>query len=82
MSGIALLALAGFVATVGLVDDVEPATPPHDAIVAMAIAQGSQRILDLHGNASTSKESEGRPQRAARGWRTIKSGAAPVNDLT
>jgi hypothetical protein len=52
VSGITRLPLASLVAAVGLVDDVEPATPAHHAVVAMAIAQGPQRILDLHGNAS------------------------------
>src|SRR5512135_3073048 len=49
---IGALALAGLVAAVGLVDDVEPPAAPDHAIVAMAIAERSQRILDLHGNPS------------------------------
>jgi hypothetical protein len=49
---IVALALAGFVAAVGLIDDVEPSTPPDHAVVAMALAERSERILDLHGKAS------------------------------
>jgi hypothetical protein len=46
------LALPGLEAAVSLVDDVEPSAPPDHAVVAMALAQGSERILDLHGKAS------------------------------
>jgi hypothetical protein len=49
---IVALALAGFVAAVGLIDDVESSTPPDHAVVAMALAERSERILDLHGKAS------------------------------
>jgi hypothetical protein len=47
-----VLALAGFVAAIRLVDDIEPAPPPDHAVVAMALAQSPERILDLHGKAS------------------------------
>jgi hypothetical protein len=57
--------LAGFVAAVGLVDDVNPPAPPNHAIVAMALAQGSERILDLHGKASIVFRKNGRAQQAA-----------------
>jgi hypothetical protein len=50
----ARLALAGFIAAIDLVDDIEPTAPPDHAIIAMALAQGSKRIFDLHGKASIS----------------------------
>lgn len=33
----------------GLIDDVNAAFTPHDAVVAMPAAQGFQRITDFHG---------------------------------
>jgi hypothetical protein len=45
-----LLALAGFEATVGLVDDVDSALTPHQAVIAVPAAQGFQRITDFHDN--------------------------------
>jgi hypothetical protein len=42
------LTLARLVALLGLVDDVEPAATADDAIVAMALSQRLERILDLH----------------------------------
>jgi hypothetical protein len=36
------LALAGFEAAMGLVDDIDPALAAHDAIVAVATPQGFQ----------------------------------------
>jgi hypothetical protein len=43
------LALARFEAALRLIDDVNATLAPHDAIVAMAAAQGFQRITDFHG---------------------------------
>jgi hypothetical protein len=40
--------LTGFVAADGFVDDVKAATAPNNAIVAMALAQRLDRVLDLH----------------------------------
>src|SRR6516162_6569107 len=40
--------LARLEAAVGLVDDVDPALATHDAVVAVAPAQGFQRIADFH----------------------------------
>src|SRR6185312_8050162 len=33
---------------VGLVDDVDPALAPHEAVVAVAADQGFQRVTDFH----------------------------------
>jgi hypothetical protein len=43
------LALTGFEALLGLVDDVNPALAADQTIVAMPPAQGLQRITDFHG---------------------------------
>jgi hypothetical protein len=43
-----VLALAGFEAPVGLVDDIDPALAPDNLVVAVAAAQGFQRITDFH----------------------------------
>ena len=43
------LALARFEAALGLIDDVDAALAPDEAIVAMAAAQRFQRITDFHG---------------------------------
>jgi len=43
-----ILALARLEPAVGLVDDVEAPAAAYHAVVAMALAQGSERILDLH----------------------------------
>ena len=42
------LALARLKAAVGLVNNVDPALAPHDAVVAVAAAQGFERITDFH----------------------------------
>ena len=78
-----MLALAGFVAAVGLVDNVKPAPPPDHAVVAMALAQSPERILDLHGKASiVAGKGCGPGNQPLRRGRTIKSAALPVNDAT
>src|SRR5262249_30800061 len=41
-------ALAGFEAALGLVDDVDPALAPNEAVVAMARPQGFQRVTNFH----------------------------------
>jgi hypothetical protein len=46
------LALARLEAAIGLVDHVKASAPPNHAIVAMALAQSPERILDLHREAS------------------------------
>jgi hypothetical protein len=45
-----VLALAGLKAAIGLVDDIDPTLAPHDAVVAVAAAQGFQGITDFHDN--------------------------------
>jgi hypothetical protein len=42
------LALSRLEPAIGLIDDVKAAASPHHAIVAMALAQGPERVLDLH----------------------------------
>jgi hypothetical protein len=42
-------ALAGLEAPVRLIDDVDAPLAAHDAIIAVAAAQGFQRIADFHG---------------------------------
>ena len=42
------LALPRLVARLRLVDDVDAAFAAHEAVVAMAVAQGFQRITDFH----------------------------------
>jgi hypothetical protein len=46
---IVALALTRLVSAVGLIDDIEPPAPTNHAVVAMALAQRAERILDLHG---------------------------------
>ena len=46
--GVCRLALTSLEAAMGLVDDVDPALAAHDAVVAMAAAQGFQRITNFH----------------------------------
>src|SRR5262245_62069477 len=41
-------ALAGLKAAIGLVDDVDPALPAHQTIIAVPAAQGFQGITDFH----------------------------------
>ena len=41
---------AGFEAAIGLVDDVDPALPAHQAIIAVPAAQGFQGVTDFHDN--------------------------------
>src|SRR5690242_15864804 len=41
-------ALPRLEAAVGLVDDVDPALAPHEAVVAVATAQRFQRVTDFH----------------------------------
>jgi len=43
------LALTGFEATIGLIDDVGPATTTNHAVIAMTVLERLQRITDLHG---------------------------------
>jgi hypothetical protein len=43
------LTLARFEAALCLVDDIDAPLPPHDAIVAVAAAQGFQRVTNFHG---------------------------------
>ena len=42
------LSLSRFVALLCLVDDVDAALATHKTVVAMAVAQGFQRITDFH----------------------------------
>jgi hypothetical protein len=41
--------LARFEATLRLIDDVDAAFAPHEAVIAVAAAQRFQRITDFHG---------------------------------
>src|SRR5215469_16203160 len=41
-------ALTGLKAAIGLVDDVDPALPAHQTIIAVPAAQGFQGITDFH----------------------------------
>src|ERR1700745_2232277 len=41
-------ALTGLKAAIGLIDDVDPALPAHQTIVAVPAAQGFQGIPDFH----------------------------------
>ena len=43
-----VLALAGLEAALGLVDHIDPALAPHDAVVAVPATQGFQRVADFH----------------------------------
>jgi len=47
--GKAELALASLEPALGLVDDIDPALAADEAVIAMATAQGLQRITDFHG---------------------------------
>jgi hypothetical protein len=42
------LALAGLIAAIGLVDDVNAALAPDNLVVAVAATQGFQRVTDFH----------------------------------
>ena len=59
------LALPRLEPAVGLVDDVEASPPPHHAVVAMALAQGPERILDLHAKHPTTMEERQAPRAKA-----------------
>src|SRR4051812_30774518 len=56
-------ALAGLVALLGLVDDVDPALAAHELVVAVAPAQGFERVANLHrrcpGSRAGRKEANG-----------------------
>jgi hypothetical protein len=41
-------ALTGLKAAIGLIDDVDPALPAHQTIIAVPAAQGFQGITDFH----------------------------------
>jgi hypothetical protein len=43
-------ALASLIAAIGLVDDVDPALPAHQAIIPVPAAQGLKGIADFHDN--------------------------------
>jgi hypothetical protein len=45
-------ALTGLESALRLIDHIDAAFAPHDAIVAMAAAQGFKRIADFHGTDS------------------------------
>jgi hypothetical protein len=69
------LTLPRFEAALCLVDDIDAPLPPHDAIVAVAAAQGFQRVTNFHGKPLKA---------AARGHRhfsarTIRSAPVGVN---
>jgi len=49
-NGAVRLSLAGLKAAIGLVDDIDPAFAPHDAVVAVAATQGFERITNFHDN--------------------------------
>ena len=41
-------ALTGLKAAIGLIDDVDPALPSHQTIIAVPAAQGFQGVTDFH----------------------------------
>jgi hypothetical protein len=43
-------ALTGFEAAIGLIDDVNPALPAHQAVIAVPATQGFQGVTDFHDN--------------------------------
>jgi hypothetical protein len=43
-------ALAGLIAGIGLIDDVDAPFAPDDFVVAVAAAQGFQGVTDFHDN--------------------------------
>jgi hypothetical protein len=45
-----VLALAGFIAGIGLIDDVDAPFTPDNLVVAVAAAQGFQGVTDFHDN--------------------------------
>jgi hypothetical protein len=52
-------ALTGFETPLRLVDDVQAALAPHEAIAAVAGAQGLQRITDFHGQLKNTRKLAG-----------------------
>jgi hypothetical protein len=48
-AGLGTSALARLEAALGLIDDVDAALAPYEAIVTMAAAQRFQRVTDFHG---------------------------------
>jgi hypothetical protein len=61
-SAMEFLALPRLKPAVGLIDDVEASAPPHHAVVAMALAQGPERILDLHAKHLSNGEGDWLPE--------------------
>jgi hypothetical protein len=54
------LALARLEAAVGLVDDIKAPAPADHAVITMALAQGPERILDLHAKHLATERGIGR----------------------
>jgi hypothetical protein len=70
-------ALTGLKATIGLIDDVDPALPAHQTIVAVPAAQGFQGIPDFHVDLSCCFAGYIRsPPRPANASRTMVAAAA------
>jgi hypothetical protein len=42
--------LAGFKTAIGLIDDIDPALPTHQTVVAVPATQGFQGVADFHDN--------------------------------
>src|SRR5262249_57038264 len=75
------LALARLVPAIRLVDNVKAPATAYHAVVAVALAQGPERILDLHAKRLATVKGIGPCERnsLARPRRTISRAARPVN---
>src|SRR5262249_40987692 len=73
------LALSRLVPAIRLVDDVKAPAAAYHAVVAMALAQGPERILDLHAKHLATVKGIGRCEghSLARPGRTISRAARP-----
>ncbi len=72
-------ALACLEALLGLVDDVDATLAPHDAVLAVAVAQGLERVTDLH-RSSPGGAHPGRPVCVRRRARLHGSCPVPIGN--
>jgi hypothetical protein len=72
------LALPRLKPALGLVDDIDPALAADEAVIAMATAQGLQRITDFHG-LEPSRAAVTRANKLLELRRTILIGRSHVN---
>jgi hypothetical protein len=61
--GVEFLSLPGLEALLRLVDDIDAALATHEAVVAMTVAQGFQRITDFHDITKRSSRAGVNPRR-------------------